>query len=277
MEENKAVLHDEENEKEYLVTNAKKNRFSTKFCDICITCFGIIACALLCYIQIALGMSQGDNDRTIKGYVYGGVAILLVIWLIIVIRSKNSKFVGGIYPFAVMVFSVTTATVTSIQRLMAGQSLVRTGNLWNLPLVFICMSVLSIIVFILYLQKSKDYSPRFMMAALALMIMPTLAMMKNQSNQLLGYFGEYMSSSSMLLTTEGIIGIGGTLALLFTIVTMIFGFALRLIDRGDNYLKVEPRVVEVPVEVPVIVYREKPKRKPGLLVVKTVKKKDHKK
>lgn len=267
MEEKKVALKDEELDKDYLVTDPKKNRFSTKFIDISITCFGIVSCALLAYILITLGNSLNDGDRILRGCVYAGVSVLLLVWLIIVIRCKNLKFIGGVYPVILTVFSVTTSIVTTVQRLIAGESLVKTGNLWNMPIVFICMSVLAIISLILYCQKSKNYSPRFMMAAFALSIMPTLAMMKNQSSQLLWYFGEYMVTPQMLLTTDGIIGIGGTLMLLLAIVAMMLGFGVRLIDRGDNYLKVEPRIVEVPVEV--VDDYSKPRR--GLLIFKAKK------
>lgn len=264
MKDNKVVLTDEELDRDYLVTDPKKNRFSTKFIDIFIACFGIISCGALAYLFFSNGLPYNEEDRIIKGSVYAGVAIFLLIWIIVIAKAKSLKFIGGIYPFTLMVFSVTTATVTSVQRLIAGESLFRTGNIWNIPIVYICMSVLAIISFILYCLKATGNNPRLKMAAFALCIFPTLAMMKNQSTQLLGYFGEYMGNINMLLTWDGFIRIGSTLVLLGDIVAIIYGYAMRLIDRGDNLVHVAPRVVEKPVLV-----TQRTKR--GLLIVKSKK------
>lgn len=268
MEKKKIVLSDKEEGRDYLVTNVKKTRFSIKFIDISLASFWVLGAGLLAFCTLHMGINYHDTNRIVLGSILAAIALIMLIFIPFIVKAKSLKKIGTVYPLTLTIFELTVGIVITYQRLSNGWGFL-SRNLWLSPVMHLSMGVMALIALILYCQKSKDYSPRFMMAAFALSIPPMLAMMKINSYNYFGYVGEFVANPNAYLGWWfGMLYVIGTCFLMLAVVANVLGVGVRLLDRGDNTATIERQIVEV--EKPVEVIRPvhaRPRR--GLLIIKS--------
>lgn len=268
MKDNKVVLADEKLDKDYLVTDPKKTKFSTKFIDICIACFALIGgvCVGTIYL-FHTGIPGMVTNDIVTGIAYYVVALVGLIFIFVAAKAKSTKKSGVIYPLALTVFSLGNAITITYQRLSAGLPL-RSGTFWTSAIMYYGMTVIALASLICYCIKAKDNNPRLMMASFALGILPTYAMIKGISVHIFGVVGEFIAGwESLMQHWYSMMYMIGTCFVLLAVAAIILGLGVRLLDRGDNHVLVAPRIVEKPVLV-----TRKPRR--GLLIVKSPKAED---